>query len=149
MSSAQAPARTRPATSSTSSTRPATRAARPRTAPGPYPGPDDQWQERGACRTANPALFFAPENEGPHQRRFRESAAKAICAHCPVRALCRAYAVQTDEPYGIWGGTTERERQTSPQPERKNNTARDRQGSRNDSGTQVRPLRRASNAVAT
>ncbi|HZP51006.1 WhiB family transcriptional regulator [Actinocrinis sp.] len=92
------------------SARPATRAARPRKAPVPYPMPDDDWQERGACRTANPSLFFAPDHESNHQRRFRETAAKAICAHCPVRAVCRAYALQTGELYGIWGGTTERER---------------------------------------
>ncbi len=92
--------------------RPATRAARPRKAPAPYPAPDD-WQERGACRSANPSLFFAPDNETNHQRRFRETAAKAICAHCPVRAVCRAYALQTGEVYGIWGGTTERERMRS------------------------------------
>ena len=92
------------------SPRTATRAARPRKAPGPYPMPDDEWQERGSCRTANPSLFFAPDHESNHQRRFRETAAKAICAHCPVRAVCRAYAMQTGELYGIWGGTTERER---------------------------------------
>ena len=90
--------------------RPATRAARPRKAPSPYPMPDDDWHERGACRTANPSLFFAPDHESNHQRRFRETAAKAICAHCPVRSICRAYALQTGELYGIWGGTTERER---------------------------------------
>lgn len=113
------------------STRPAARAARPRTAPGPYPGPDEQWQERGACRSANPALFFSPENEGHLQRRFRETAAKAICAHCPVRALCRAYAMQADEAYGIWGGTTERERQSK----------------RDSAAANVRPARSASKAV--
>jgi WhiB family redox-sensing transcriptional regulator len=93
--------------------RPATRAARPRKAPGPYAGPDDQWQERGACRDANPALFYAPDYESTHQRRFRETAAKEVCSHCPVRVLCRAYALQAGELYGIWGGTTERERMRS------------------------------------
>jgi WhiB family transcriptional regulator, redox-sensing transcriptional regulator len=133
MSSAQAPARSRPAASAASSTRPATRAARPRKAAGPYPGPDDQWQERGACRTANPSLFYAPENENNHQRRFRESAAKAVCAHCPVRAICRAYALQAGELYGIWGGTTERERQIQ----------------QNSAGPESRPPRRASRTVGT
>lgn len=90
--------------------RPATRAARPRKAPAAHSLPDDDWQERGACRGANPSLFFAPDHESSHQRRFRETAAKAICAHCPVRIVCRAYALQTGELYGIWGGTTERER---------------------------------------
>jgi hypothetical protein len=40
-------------------------------------------------------------------------AAKAICANCPVRTLCRAYALGSGELYGIWGGTTERERQSA------------------------------------
>jgi WhiB family redox-sensing transcriptional regulator len=135
MSSAPAPGRTRPAglSASSASVRPATRAARPRKAPGPYPGPDDQWQERGACRTANPSLFYAPENENNHQRRFRESAAKAVCAHCPVRAICRSYAMQAGELYGIWGGTTERERQSK----------------QNGAGTENRSPRRASGAVGT
>ena len=110
-STAQAPVRTRPPASAGSSNRPATRAARLRKAPGPYPVPDDDWQQRGACRTASPSLFYAPDNEGNHQRRFREAAAKAVCSHCPVRAICRAYALQSGELYGIWGGTTERERQ--------------------------------------
>lgn len=87
-----------------------TRAARPRKAPGPYPLAQDDWQERGACRDANPSLFFAPDHESNHQRRFRETAAKAVCSHCPVRETCLAYARQTGEVYGIWGGTTERER---------------------------------------
>ncbi|HEU5356177.1 MAG TPA: WhiB family transcriptional regulator [Actinocrinis sp.] len=115
MSLVQAPALIRPSAPAdealpVAGTRPATRAARPRKAPVPYPHPDDDWQERGACRSANPSLFFAPDHESNHQRRFRETAAKAICAHCPVRAICRAYALQTGELYGIWGGTTERER---------------------------------------
>jgi WhiB family transcriptional regulator, redox-sensing transcriptional regulator len=89
-----------------------TRAARPPVGPNPKRQPDDDWQERGACRDANPALFFAADRESPLQRRVRESAAKAICAQCPVRAACRAYAVQTGELYGIWGGMTEGERTT-------------------------------------
>jgi len=115
MSPVQAPALIRPSApayeaSPAAGSRPATRAARPRKATVPYPHPDDDWQERGACRSANPSLFFAPDHESNHQRRFRETAAKAICGHCPVRAICRAYALQTGELYGIWGGTTERER---------------------------------------
>jgi WhiB family redox-sensing transcriptional regulator len=92
-----------------------TRAARLRSAAVPFAGPDDQWQERGACRTVNPSLFYAPDNEGAHQRRFRESAAKAVCSSCPVRVPCRAYAMQAGELYGIWGGATERERQGAEQ----------------------------------
>ncbi len=89
---------------------PATRAARPRKGPDLLLRPEDDWRERGACRDENPSLFFAPDHESPHQRRLRETAAKTICSHCPVRTACRAYAVKTGELYGIWGGTTERER---------------------------------------
>lgn len=113
MSPVQAPARISPAAPEDeveTRPRPATRSARPRKAPGPYLLQGDDWQERGACRTANPSLFFAPDQESNHQRRFRETAAKAVCAHCPVRVVCRSFAMQTGELYGIWGGTTERER---------------------------------------
>ena len=89
---------------------PAPRAARPRSAPDVYTRLDVAWQRRGACRQVDPSLFFGPEGEGRAQRRFREAAAKAVCARCPVRAACRSFALATGEPYGIWGGTTESER---------------------------------------
>jgi WhiB family transcriptional regulator, redox-sensing transcriptional regulator len=89
---------------------PAPRAARPRSAPDVYTRLDVTWQKRGACRQVDPSLFFGPEGEGRAQRRFRESAAKAVCACCPVRLACRSFALATGEPYGIWGGTTETER---------------------------------------
>src|SRR5579875_651286 len=75
----------------------------------PYTG-EQEWQETGACRTADPSLFFAPEQESPTRRDRRERAAKSICADCPVMAQCRSYALATSEPYGVWGGLTERER---------------------------------------
>jgi WhiB family redox-sensing transcriptional regulator len=37
-------------------------------------------------------------------------AAKAVCSHCPVRQTCLEYAISTNERWGIWGGTSERER---------------------------------------
>jgi len=36
------------------------------------------------------------------------AAAKAICARCPVSMACLDAGL--DERFGIWGGTTERER---------------------------------------
>ena len=75
----------------------------------PYPGEQD-WQETGSCRNADPALFFAPEQESPTGRERRERAAKSICGSCPVLSACRAYALTTLEPYGVWGGLSERER---------------------------------------
>src|SRR5665647_3589799 len=42
------------------------------------------WQYQGACRTADPTLFFHPEGERGSARRRRADAAKAICQGCPV-----------------------------------------------------------------
>jgi len=78
--------------------------------PGPHA---DQWnwQVRGSCRGADPAMCFHPEGERGPRRDARESAAKAVCGACPVRERCANYALATQEPYGIWGGMSEHERE--------------------------------------
>lgn len=68
------------------------------------------WQLRAACRGADTEQFFHPENERGARRVAREAAAKAICAGCPVIRECAAYALRMREPYGIWGGMGEAER---------------------------------------
>jgi len=70
-----------------------------------------RWQRHGACRGANPELFFHPDGKrGPGHRR-REQAAVAICRGCPVVADCRAHALAAPEPHGVWGGLSESERE--------------------------------------
>jgi len=68
------------------------------------------WQYQGACRTADPTLFFHPEGERGSARRRRADAAKAICQGCPVLKQCRTHALSVREPYGVWGGISEDER---------------------------------------
>lgn len=78
------------------------------------PGPQThhwEWQLLGACRGADHELFFHPEGERGPRRAGREAAAKAVCARCPVLALCREHALAAREPYGIWGGLAEQERE--------------------------------------
>lgn len=78
------------------------------------PGPNADiwdWQLQGACRGENPDIFFHPEGERGPARAARERAAKAICAACPVIAQCAAHALSVREPYGIWGGLSEDERE--------------------------------------
>ena len=70
-----------------------------------------EWQLDGACRRVDPSVFFHPEGERGPARRNRDAAAKAVCATCPVVAQCRAHALQVREPYGVWGGMTEDERE--------------------------------------
>lgn len=77
------------------------------------PGPNtDQWdwQLHGACRGLDSSLFFHPDNERGPSRVRREAEAKAICASCPVVAPCREHALAVREPYGVWGGLSEAER---------------------------------------
>jgi WhiB family transcriptional regulator, redox-sensing transcriptional regulator len=63
------------------------------------------WMSRGACRRADPELFFPISDSAAHL----VAAAKAVCQACSVRALCLAFAVETRQD-GIWGGTTSDER---------------------------------------
>lgn len=67
------------------------------------------WQLDAACRgQAEP--FFHPYGEREPTRSRRERAAKAICAGCPVMQQCREHALDAREPYGVWGGLSEEER---------------------------------------
>ena len=67
------------------------------------------WRMAGACLTADPELFF-PIAEGTITKK-QVAQAQRICADCPVRQQCLDFAMRTREPAGIWGGTTEAERQ--------------------------------------
>jgi WhiB family redox-sensing transcriptional regulator len=71
----------------------------------------DYWHQRASCREVSAEYFFAPDNETRAIRLRREQLAKQICRTCPVLLLCRSYAVNARENYGIWGATTPPERQ--------------------------------------
>ena len=68
------------------------------------------WQLHGACRDLDSSLFFHPENERGPARAGREARAKEICRSCPVIQQCRAHSLAAREPYGVWGGMSESER---------------------------------------
>jgi hypothetical protein len=46
---------------------------------------------------------FFPES------RDEEADALAMCSICPIRGACLAFAVDTGQMFGIWGGRTQRE----------------------------------------
>ena len=68
------------------------------------------WQLSALCRGCA-ELFFHPHGEREPARGEREAAAKALCARCPVRRECAEHALRMAEPYGVWGGVTETERE--------------------------------------
>lgn len=77
----------------------------------------NNWRKRAACGPESghdPNLWF-PEDRGRGQELYEEP--RAICAGCPVREECLAYAIETQEPYGMWGGLTPRERNIPEDPE--------------------------------
>jgi WhiB family redox-sensing transcriptional regulator len=79
------------------------------------PGPNADlwdWQLRGLCRGKDSSLFFHPEGERGAARAAREQSAKEICLNCPVQKQCSEHALRVREPYGVWGGMTEEERET-------------------------------------
>ncbi|MCO8127862.1 WhiB family transcriptional regulator [Acidimicrobiia bacterium EGI L10123] len=57
----------------------------------------------GACRGADPDLFFPDRGESLEP-------AKRICSECVVRDECLEHALASGERFGVWGGTSERER---------------------------------------
>lgn len=72
---------------------------------------EDGWQAQAACRGRDATLFFPPATgELKEDKLAREARAKAICRECPVRNECLDFALDTREPYGIWGGLNELER---------------------------------------
>lgn len=64
-----------------------------------------QWTDLAACTTSDPELFFPDKGE-----TYKSQAARRICRPCPVRNQCLQDALDRREQYGIWGGTSYRDR---------------------------------------
>ena len=62
------------------------------------------------CRGLDSAVFYHPDGERGQARELRVANAKAVCAACPVARQCLEHALKAREPYGVWGGLSEEER---------------------------------------
>lgn len=72
---------------------------------------EDSWQSRARCRDSHAHLFFPRSAvERKEERENRERRAQAICRVCTVTQECLDFALDIQEPYGIWGGRTEAQR---------------------------------------
>ncbi|BET46126.1 WhiB family transcriptional regulator [Streptomyces tendae] len=67
-----------------------------------------EWLRRAACVDEDPDLFFPVGTAGPALRDT--AAAKRVCARCPVTPECLAFALESGQTSGVWGGTDEAER---------------------------------------
>src|ERR1700755_1253378 len=74
------------------------------------------WWRSAACLEADPELFFPVSAHGPGAGEIAR--AKAVCAVCRVRRQCLQYALATHQVHGVWGGTSEDERQLCVRRER-------------------------------
>jgi hypothetical protein len=63
------------------------------------------WQAMAECRSVADDTWFPDAT----QAELR-AVAVARCGFCPVRRSCLAYALSEGEDYGIWGGTTDTQR---------------------------------------
>ena len=66
------------------------------------------WRVLGSCLDHDDGLFFPAGETG--LAAIQAERAKKICSECPVQTDCLAYAVETGQRFGVWGGTTEEER---------------------------------------
>jgi WhiB family redox-sensing transcriptional regulator len=58
---------------------------------------------QGKCKELAWEIFFPRDGMGV-------SAARKICAGCPVAKDCLEYALENHINHGVWGGCSERER---------------------------------------
>ena len=69
----------------------------------PVVAPPPGWRRRAACLDADTSLFFGGDYDSAN-------AVHEFCRWCEVRTECLQHALATDEPYGVWGGLTPRQR---------------------------------------
>jgi hypothetical protein len=65
----------------------------------------DGWQGMAECRSVADDTWFPDAGQAEPR-----AAAMARCGVCPVRRSCLAFALSEGEDYGIWGGTTDTQR---------------------------------------
>jgi|TARA_R110000822_G_scaffold95283_3_gene217970 WhiB family redox-sensing transcriptional regulator len=58
----------------------------------------------------NPAVFFPEDYPNKEEREQTTRIARDLCNKCPIKEQCFEYAVEAQEPYGIWAGTLPSER---------------------------------------
>lgn len=68
------------------------------------------WADEAACKGMDATVFF-PEKGGPGSNH--SEAARRVCEGCTVSVECLEYALSNGERFGVWGGMSTRQRQTS------------------------------------
>ena len=64
---------------------------------------DESWRAEALCAQTDPEAFFPEKGRSTAE-------AKAVCRRCPVIDECLEWALAHAQRYGIWGGTSAKER---------------------------------------
>lgn len=72
--------------------------------------PAPSWRRGANCAGVDPELFYPQRGGSKVLQAEQIRQAKAVCDGCAVRAQCLTEALERQEPWGIWGGLSERER---------------------------------------
>jgi len=70
-----------------------------------YEEGDMSWVKKAKCKGADTRIFFPERGDN-----YLIAQAKAFCLECEVVKDCLAYAIRTEQPVGIWGNKSTRER---------------------------------------
>ena len=70
------------------------------------------WAAQALCANTDRGLFFIDGRGRGAQAHIAR--ALALCTRCPVRQACLDHAQRTPERFGVWGGTTARQRGWDP-----------------------------------
>lgn len=70
------------------------------------------WHQGAACVGAKDVVFFggSEDNDKPPFSNTDVKTARELCASCPVFFDCLEHALTRREEYGVWAGTTQKER---------------------------------------
>jgi WhiB family transcriptional regulator, redox-sensing transcriptional regulator len=58
------------------------------------------------CQDTDPEIWFGEIGDS-----YSSNMARKLCNTCPVINECLQYALESCEPFGVWGGMTAKERQ--------------------------------------
>lgn len=107
----------------------------------PKPVTDEwDWQLYARCRNQAVTVFFPSRTLRGAKRLQFEKTAKDICRTCPVLLQCRTFALETHQPYGIWGGMTASERSCRPKSDEGDREETRKEPTRHTIGPLKRPF---------
>jgi WhiB family redox-sensing transcriptional regulator len=74
------------------------------------------WKRRALCGSlplelSDPLFFGTEDRQAPEDLIVAVETARRVCTICPVRRDCLSWALRNDMRYGVWGGTSGKQRE--------------------------------------